>query len=140
MMAKTINLEFDGYWREVDKAGVPAESGVYLVCVCRYNEARGTIALDKLIQIGEAENVNYRIENHEKWPEWHQHVLKGFEICFSFAGITSPYRKRAEAALIYSHKPPCNDEYKDSFPFEKTTVVSSGQRALLSSPITVSSE
>lgn len=26
-MAKTISLNFDGYWREVNKGGVPAKSG-----------------------------------------------------------------------------------------------------------------
>ena len=136
-MAKTISLSFDGYWREVNKGGIPAESGIYLVYVCRHDERQGTVTLDKLIYIGEAENVRGRIDDHEKWPEWRQYVPKGSQICFSFAGIASPDRERAEAALIYYHKPSCNDEYIDSFPFEDTTVESTGQCALLSSPITV---
>ena len=136
-MAKTISLDFDGYWREVNKGGIPAKSGVYLVYVCRHNEIQGTVSLDKLIYIGEAEDVQDRIANHEKWPEWRKYVPQGSEICFSFAGVTSPDRERAEAALIYHHKPPCNIEYTDSFPFEETTVKSTGQCALLSSPITL---
>ena len=136
-MAKTISLNFDGYWREVKKGGVPARSGIYLVYVCRYNEPQSTVTLDKLIYIGEADDVRDRIANHERWPEWRRHVHKGSQVCFSFAGVTSPDRERAEAALIYCHKPPCNDEYTDSFPFEDTTVESTGRSALLSSAMTV---
>ena len=136
-MAKTISLNFDGYWREVKKGGVPTRSGIYLVYVCRYNEPQSTVTLDKLIYIGEAGDVRDRIANHERWPEWRRHVPKGSQVCFSFAGVTSPDRERAEAALIYCHKPPCNDEYTDSFPFEDTTVESTGRSALLSSAITV---
>jgi excinuclease UvrABC nuclease subunit len=137
-MATTINLDFEGYWREVNKGGIPSKSGVYLVYVCRHNKSESTVTLDRLIYIGEAEDVQDRIANHEKWPKWRQSVPKGSEICFSVAGVTSPDRERAEATLIYYHNPPCNDEYKDSFPFEETTVKSTEQCALLSSLITVS--
>ena len=136
-MAKKISLDFDGYWREVNKGGVPAKSGVYLVYACRHNETKGTVTLDKLIYIGEAGDVQDRITNHEKWPEWRQCVPRGSQICFSFAGVTNPDRERAEAALIYYHKPTCNTEYIDSFPFADTTVESTGTCTLLSSPITV---
>ena len=136
-MAKTISLEFHGYVREVKKGAIPATSGIYLVYVCRYDEERDKVTLDKLIYIGEAEDVCDRIAGHEKWPKWREYVPKGSEICFSYAGVTNPDRERAEAALIYHHKPPCCEEYIDSFPFEDTTVVSSGRCAKLSSPITV---
>jgi len=136
-MIKTISLNFDGYWREINKAGVPARSGVYLIYVCRYNQTERTVTLDKLIYIGEAENVNDRISKHAKWPEWRKETPQGSEICFSFAGVTSPDRERAECALIYYHKPQCNDECKDSFPLEDTTVESTGRCALIISQITV---
>jgi len=136
-MAKIISLNFDGYWREVNKGGIPEKSGIYLVYVGRYNELTDKVILDKLIYIGEAEDVRNRITYHEKWPDWRRYVPKGSEICFSFAGVTNPDRERAEAALIYYHKPPCNDEYINAFPFEDTTVESTGRCALLSSHITV---
>jgi hypothetical protein len=136
-MARTISLNFEGYWREENKGGVPAKSGIYLVYVCRHNVSQGTVTLDELIYIGEAGDVNNRIANRKKWPEWRRHVPRGSEICFSFAGVISPDRERAEAALIYYHKPACNDEYVDSFPFDDTTVESTGRCALLSSPIFV---
>lgn len=138
-MAKVINLSFDGYWREVNKGGIPARSGIYLVYVCRYNSSQETVTLDKLIYIGESANARDRIENHEKWSEWHRHMPKGSEICFSFAPVNSPDRERAEAALIYHHKPTCNGEHLYSFPFDDTTVVSTGRCALFSSPVTTHS-
>ena len=141
-MVKVINLDFDGYWREVNKSGIPARSGVYAVYVCQYNEpkeegSKGTVTLNKLIYIGEAEDVNDRISNHEKWPEWRKEVPEGSEICFSFAGVTSPDRERAECALIFYHKPRYNDECKDAFPYEDTTVNSSGKHSFIESSITV---
>jgi hypothetical protein len=136
-MTKKISMSFDGYWRETSRNGIPAESGVYLVYVCRYNMIQDTVTLNKLIYIGEAANVRERIIKHEKWSEWRQYIPKGSEICFSFAHINSPDRERAEAALIYYYKPPCNDEYIYSFPFPDTTVESSGQCALIYPLITV---
>ena len=138
-MAKTISLKFKGYQLEAGKGNIPAKSGIYLVYVCRYKKKKDTVALDKLIYIGEAVDVQDRIDDHEKWPEWRKQVPKGSEICFSFAGVTKPDRERAEAALIHYHKPVCNkgDKYIDSFPFADTTVKSTGRCALLSSPITV---
>jgi len=40
---KTISLKFDGYWREVNKSGIPAESGIYGVYVCTYNKEQNTV-------------------------------------------------------------------------------------------------
>jgi len=123
-MTKAITLDFTGYWREVNKSGIPNESGVYAVYVCKYNKpekegGKGTVTLKKLIYFGEAEKVRERIDDHEKWPRWRKEVPENSEICFSFAGVTSPDRERAECALIYYHKPTCNDECKDSFPYDE---------------------
>jgi hypothetical protein len=137
-MAKTISLEFDGYWREVNKASIPERAGVYLVYVCGYDPSEKGVTLDNLVYIGEAGNACERIDAHEKWSQWRKHVPEGSQVCFSFAGATSPDRERAEAALVYHHKPSCNDEYLDKFPFEDTTVKSSGTCALLTKNVTVS--
>jgi len=136
-LVKTINLNFDGYWREVNKGGIPKKSGVYAVYVCRYNEQNKTVTLDKLVYFGEAEDANERISNHNKWDEWRKEVPKGSEICFSFAEVSSPDRERAECALIYYHQPVCNEKSTEEFPYEETTVVSTGSAALIKSPITV---
>lgn len=51
--------------------------------------------------------------------------------------LPAPDRERAECALIYHHKPKCNDECKHSFSYEETTVVSAGRHKFIESPITV---
>ena len=127
MSAKTIKIKFEGYWRDKKKSGVPAQSGVYCVYECKYNEAKGTVSLITLIYIGEADNVRERIANHEKYQDWLKHVRHDNELCFSFGLIVFADRERAEAAMIFKHKPPENDEYVDSFPFNRTTMLLSGK-------------
>lgn len=137
-LAKTINLNFDGYWIEVGKSGVPAKAGIYVVYVCKYNPPpKDNVDLKKIIYIGEAKDVKDRISNHEKLPIWLKEVPEGSTLCYSFAGATSPDRERAECALINHHKPKCNEECKDKFPYEETTVISTGKKDRITSPITV---
>ncbi|MGB2695677.1 MAG: GIY-YIG nuclease family protein [Dehalococcoidia bacterium] len=125
MPAKNINLAFEGYWRDINSGSVPAESGVYLVYRGTHNPDK-TVTLHQLIYVGESDDVRKRIQAHEKRPTWKSYLKAGQELCFAFAPIAKPDRQRAEAALIFNHKPPVNDEYKTSFPFDETTVRSTG--------------
>ena len=118
MAEKTIKIKFEGYWRDEKKSRVPAQSGVYCVYECRYNQTEDTVSLITLIYIGEADNVRERIANHEKYQDWLKHVRNGNELCFSFGPIISADRERTEAAMIFKHKPPENEEYMYSFPFD----------------------
>lgn len=137
MADKTVTLKFDGYWRDVNSGGVPNDPGIYLVYTCTHDREAKTVTLHKLLYIGEAAKVRDRIQNHEKRSEWKRHLKQGQELCYSFAPITKPDRERAEAALIYYHKPPVNTEYTDSFPFDDTTVKSSGRCAGITPSFTV---
>jgi excinuclease UvrABC nuclease subunit len=137
MAAQTYNIEFDGYWRDENKDGLPGKSGVYCVYSCVYNRSEKSVSIKKLIYIGEAGNVNSRVANHEKCNDWKSHLKSDEELCFSFGGISSTDRDRCEAALIFKHKPPENDEYVDSFPFDQTTMQLSGKTALLTTNFTV---
>ncbi len=137
MAEKTFNIEFKGYWREPNIGGVPEESGVYCVYECTHNTSEKTVSIHELIYIGEADDVRNRIETHEKKDDWKQHVRNGNELCFSFAPFPSTDRDRVEAALIFHHKPPVNDEYKDSFPFDRTTISISGRTVKLNTHFTV---
>ncbi|QLH11253.1 GIY-YIG nuclease family protein [Nitrosarchaeum sp. AC2] len=126
-MAKAIELKFDGYWREINSGGIPNSSGIYLVYCCKYNTAEKTVAIRKLIYIGESSKVNERISGHEKKTEcWNGKLQSGEVLCYSFASVSNPDREIAEAALIFKHKPVCNTEYMDDFLYEQTTVKSSG--------------
>lgn len=132
MAEQTFNQEFDGYWREIHKSGLPSSSGVYCVYECTYNKDKQNISIHKLIYIGESENVNQRVDKHEKLADWMKHVNKGNELCYSSTLVDTYYRNRVEAAFIFHHKPPVNTEYVDNFPFDKTIVKSKGKIALLS--------
>ena len=137
MAAKTISIELKGYWRDENKSGVPADSGVYCVYECKHDKQESTVSLLTLIYIGESGNACDRIANHEKRDDWLTHVGSGNELCYSFGPVGSVDRDRAEAAMIFEHKPPENVEYKDSFPFDRTTMSLSGKTALLRTNFTV---
>jgi hypothetical protein len=137
MAEQTYSREFDGYWRDQNKGGIPANSGIYCVYECTYNSEKKTVSLNKLIYIGESGNVRDRIDGHEKYEDWKKHVRRGNELCFSFGAVASSSRDRCEAAMIFKHKPPENTEYRDEFPFDKTTMKLSGKIALLTPTFTV---
>ncbi len=135
-MTKTIDLGFDGYWVEANLDYIPDESGIYLVYCCRKTESG--VLIRRLIYIGESEGVQGRIDGHEKKTNcWNKQLQKGEVLCYSFAPASNPDRERAEAALIFRHKPVCNDEFVDSFPFEQTTVSSSGRNKFIIQSFTV---
>ena len=137
MAEKTIMIKFDGYWRDENKGGLPAKSGSYCVYECTYNVEEKNVSIHKLIYIGEAEDVKSRVADHEKYEDWLNHLRKGNELCFSFGGVGATDRARAEAAMIFKHKPLENDEYVDSFPFDRTIMSLSEKTALLKTYFTV---
>jgi excinuclease UvrABC nuclease subunit len=131
MAEQTFHQEFKGYWREPNKGGIPKESGVYCVYRCTYNKLLNNISIHELIYIGESDNVNNRINTHEKLSDWSKYLKPDEQLCYSFTPVDDNYRTRVEAALIYRHKPPVNIEYKDNFPFDKTIVNTSGANSHL---------
>jgi len=134
-MAKTINLDFDGYYPKM--IGKSAKgSGIYLVYRCIEKEK--TVYLKKLIYIGESEKVWERVDKHGKKEEWESKLQDAEVLCFAFASINGTDRKQAEAALIFKHKPECNEEYVDNFPFDQTTVNSKEKCKFISPSFTVS--
>ena len=136
MAAQTFTIDFDGYWREKNKGGIPKTSGIYCVYSCVYNATEKNISIKKLIYIGESENVNGRIDNHEKLPQWKKHLKSGEELCYNFGSVTSS-RNRCEVAMIFEHKPPVNEKYKDDFPFDQTTMKLTGKTSKLTTNFTV---
>jgi len=137
MAAQTYSIEFDGYWREENKEGVPKKSGIYCVYSCVHNKDKKNISIKKLIYIGESKNVNSRIDGHEKLPDWKKHLNLGEELCYNFGPVSLSSRARCEAAMIFKHKPPENIEYVNSFPFDQTTMRLSGKTAKLTINFTV---
>lgn len=139
MPAKSYSIEFEGYWRNPD--GLPTDAGIYCVYACTYNPQTDKVAISRLLYIGESENIWKRVNNHEKKPEWERQLSRNEVLCFN-ASTTSVLgqsydRERVEAAMIFHHKPPCNVEYKNTFPFDRTTVTITGDRARLDYQFTV---
>lgn len=138
MNAKAYDLDFKGYWREPNIGGLPAESGVYGVYCATHDKSTDQVTLNRLIYIGESGDVRKRVDGHEKLPEWKRQLRHDEQLCFN-AALISPAadRERAEAAMIYRHKPVCNDQYKYTFPFDSTTITTRGRNALMADRFTV---
>ena len=134
---KTISLNFRGYWLESHKTSVPAASGVYCVYAGTYRAETDKVSLRELIYVGESNDVRERLSNHERLKDWKRHLRTGETLCYSVAKVNSDDRERAEAAVIYRNKPPCNTEYVYRFPFESTTIQTSGKNRFLEAVFTV---
>ena len=122
-------LNFHGYW-VVGTFGVASYSGVY--CVYAFTPDQSY-----LLYIGEANNIEARIANHERRSDW---ILSanGHPLYFNAAAIEPiPARLQAEAAMINYHKPLRNSEYINNFPYTTTTVTVNGANANLMGRFTV---
>lgn len=137
MASKTYSQAFNGYWRDKNRAGIPSVSGVYCVYAGKYNSAQDKVTLKRLLYIGQAENINRRLSNHECENDWNNELESGEEVMFSYTQLGVSDLDRFEAAMIYKHKPPVNVEYKNNFPFDETSVYTSGKNALLYTSFTV---
>lgn len=138
MAAKNYTLNFDGYWRDNAKGSLPAQSGIYAVYAATYDASNKTVTLKRLLYIGEADDMRTRVGGHEYRPAWEKKLGLGEELCFSVAVIgPTADRQQAEAAMINHHKPPCNVEYVNSFPFDTTGITTSGKNALMTVTFTV---
>jgi excinuclease UvrABC nuclease subunit len=133
-----FKLNFEGYWREVNKMSVPNLSGLYCVYSCTFNDQTKTVKIHQLLYIGEAKDVNSRITNHERLNDWKSNLESNMVLCYSFAHISNESdRKKLEAGLIFKHKPPLNAEYTLNYPFEPINIISEGKTALLNKNFTL---
>jgi hypothetical protein len=132
---KTIALEFAGVFMK--SSGLPASSGVYCVYTCVDKDEK-TVTIKKLVYIGESGDVRARVANHNLLESWKKHLASGEVLCFTAATVSpESTRQRAEAAMIFQHKPPVNDEYTHAFPFDTTTINVSGKTTKLTTTFTV---
>ena len=134
---KVISLNHEGYWREVNFSGIPYYSGIYVFQECKYNPITKSVELKEILYIGQAENCNDRIINHEKLNEMKKYISYGNDLCVNVAKVSEPDKSRAEAALVYKHKPRFNDKLKDYFSYGSTTIYNSGRYELLVPSFTV---
>ena len=139
-MPKTFDLAFDGYFLKKDWSSLPAKSGIYCIYTCKYDKKTGEVDDLTLVYIGEADNIQTRIpeDPRERLDVWKAELAAGEVLCASYAKISpATDRERAEAALIFQHKPACNKKYKRSFPFPKTTIRAKGDHHGVATRFTV---
>ena len=124
------DLTFKGYWK-VPSSGVAPWPGVYCVYVFR------SLSSYRVLYIGESSEVESNLVRHKLEPRW-KRVAKGHDLYFTAAKMPeTPDRRQAAAAMIHHHRPPCNDEYRDAFPFPETAVTTAGENLALEEAFTV---
>lgn len=135
MSSETYFLNFDRH--HIESAELPDWSGIYCVYAFRHNAYKTSFYARGLLYIGESKNIRDRVSNHEHRKHWESKLQKNEVLLFRAASISPENRTRAEAAMIYQHKPPCNEEHKHSFPFDETTIKISGNTDHLTTDFTV---
>lgn len=128
---KEYSLNFEGYWREIDKDSVPSQSGVYLVYRCIYNDKSNTVGLKDIIYIGKSENIHDRIANHDRLSDFNAQLKSGEELCYSVAKVPISDLDIVENALIFAQKPILNNDLKETFNHGAVTVKVDGRCACM---------
>lgn len=124
-------ITFKGYRRQANVSTLPDYSGVYIVYRCVYNIKDETVSLKELLYIGQASNINQRINNHDKKDIFESHLQQGEEIAYSYAQVNIDKLDVVENALIFAEQPPLNDKGKDSFNHPASSFSIEGRCALV---------
>jgi hypothetical protein len=79
----------------------------FTACIAaRTTRCRTRCRCGELIYTGEAADVRDRVSGHNKWSAWRAQLKSGEVLCFNAALIAGESdRQRAEAAMIFKHKP-----------------------------------
>lgn len=122
MERKSYYLHFgNDVFRFESRDAIHITRGIYLVYTGKFD---GTyVILNKLIYIGKGDDTpikNRVADHHEKeYDEWEKQCDFGEDIYYRVADLKSNIAT-VEAALIYTHKPPCYsvgvDNYIGSYP------------------------
>jgi hypothetical protein len=146
-MRQHIEITFDGFWNERSIDKIPHESGVFIVTDGLLDDDGKSVALERIIYVGESEDVAAAVANSDMWDAWREECGisnitdendipatsgEDNELFFSFAPLPSPDRERAAAAITFEHAPALNDEeLKTAFPYEDTKMNLYGKTGLL---------
>ena len=113
---RTFALDWQGW---VESKSLPDGAGIYCVWAAPvYKNSDGGLTINnqdaKLVYIGQAGDLNARVANHEKWPDWRRaRSGDGDRIVFSYmllptSQVDESWRLSVENCLIAHHRPPCN--------------------------------
>lgn len=125
-----LDINFIGYW-PISLTSVAAHAGIY--CILAGTSAKTS----RLLYVGETNNIEERINSHDKWPDWKAEANDHRLYFTTFADRDVPIREQAEAAIINHLKPPCNMYYKENFPFPTTQIRMTGPALILNNTFTV---
>lgn len=128
---KRFNIYFKGYRRDIKKSTLPDYSGIYFVYRATYNEANKTVSLKELIYIGQAKDLNQRLNNHEKYDDFLAQLKEGEIICYSYAAVDMQDLDIVEKALVYVQQPPLNTDLTKSYNHDAASFLIEGHCALL---------
>lgn len=123
-------LNFKGYWVDGRQSLLPDTSGIYCVYSCKVLPD-SQLSVSRLLYIGKANNIRSRHLNHERLDAWKQCLSINETLCFSCAELPIKSLSVCEAAMIYKHQPPCNEQCKDGFYHSTTHVGTSGANLYL---------
>lgn len=117
------DLDFVGYWPVPSSGKVDFWGGMYCIYAVKGNDPR-------LLYVGEAEEIEASIAGHKDLQKWKKEA-NGQELYFNAAHLNPDTgRQRAQAALVYRHRPPCNPEVPEHFKYE-VKLLTSGANACL---------
>lgn len=130
---ETYTLNFEGYWREQNKSGLPNYSGIYMVYRCTYNPLTDRVTLIEIIYIGKANNIHERhvTNTHERLEDFKSKCLPGEELCYSCAHVSVRDLDIVENALIFAQKPVLNTDEEKHYNHEDAHFIVDGQCACL---------
>lgn len=106
---------------------MPSCSGVYFVYACTFNAIANTVLLRRLLYIGQASNINFRLVYHDKRPDWQRYLLSGETLCYACAQVDGRSLDLVEAAFVYKFKPVANDLLKNAYLHTPSQFEVSGQ-------------
>lgn len=129
-MAKTYQLNVQGYYRDEVRCLFPNSPGIYFVYRGVLNNVTRKCTLKELIYIGESSDLHERHNDHDRRPDFLASLSDGEMLFYTYAltNYNETERKRVEAALIYELLPPLNESNTKGFSYPETYVSVAGDR------------
>jgi hypothetical protein len=111
--------------------------GIFFVYEATQNSSENTIDLLNLLYIGEGMNIRERILNHEHTGIWRS-LIKNQNLLYFASGIVEHHLLvRAKTAYVFGNNPIGNNGHLMHFPFDSTTLISTGKTAFIRPTITI---
>lgn len=140
MKTRKLELTMRGWLSEFDKDKLPPRQGVYLVfggkmCDKKNDNERREANINHLIYIGQSDDIQHRLETHEKAERFDGELKTGEMIFYYYIKVNENAVDDCEGALIryFKDMPIINEKCKKSFTseYDKIHIILSGRIPLL---------